>query len=114
MGGFSIGLGCLSVAIVSVEKAFGLKSSGEGDRTKPFAGKDGAMCEPCSPSMPPVAAYDAESGDSECARLMESSLDEPGDALSGFAIRRPPKDWARLRSPSMVFCCAENENGPLF
>jgi hypothetical protein len=30
------------------------------------------------------------------------SSDECREELSGFAIRKPPKDWERLKSPSMM------------
>lgn len=61
--------------IVSKEKELGLKSNGEGDRTIPFVGNE---------------------GDSDGAS------EELGDSSSGFAIRKPPRDWERLRSPSIM------------
>lgn len=33
---------------------------------------------------------------------VEASSDECSEALSGFAMRNPPRDWERLISPSMV------------
>lgn len=61
--------------VVSNEKIFGSKSNGDGARTTPFVGND---------------------GDSDGAN------EELGDSSSGFAIRRPPRDWERLKSPSMI------------
>lgn len=88
----SSGLGLRSAGTVSVEKDFGSKPRGEGDRMKPLAGRDGASWVSCSSPVRPVELYDADSGDIEGSRPRENSLDEAGEALSGFAILRPPSD----------------------
>jgi len=36
------------------------------------------------------------------------SGEPPGDASSGFAMRRPPKDWERLKSPSIASTASKN------
>lgn len=43
-----------------------------------------------------------ERGDIVGAMLTGSSLDEPEDASSGLAMRKPPRDWERLKSPSIA------------
>ena len=90
------------MGIASVEKALGLKSRGDAARMKPLVGKDGGACELLCSSSPSATRCEAESGDNEGPLPMEFSLDEAGDALSGLAIRSPPRDWARLKSPSMA------------
>ncbi len=40
-------------------------------------------------------------GDNDASRL-GVSLVEPGEALSGFAIRRPPSDWVRFMLLAMA------------
>lgn len=52
-----------------------------------------------------MVTSDADRGDSVGSRRGEGpSLDETGElgVSSGFAIRKPPSDWARLKSPSML------------
>lgn len=43
-----------------------------------------------------------ERGDIVGAMLEGSSLNELEDASSGLAMRKPPRDWERLKSPSMA------------
>lgn len=43
-----------------------------------------------------------ERGDIVGAMLEGSSLNEPGDTWSGLAMRKPPRDCERLKSPSMA------------
>lgn len=43
-----------------------------------------------------------ERGDVVGAMLEGSSLNKPGDASSGLAMRKPPRDWERLKSPSIA------------
>ena len=43
-----------------------------------------------------------ERGDKVGAMLEGSSLNELGDTSSGLAMRKPPRDWERLKSPSMA------------
>lgn len=42
-----------------------------------------------------------ERGDIVGAMFGGSSLNEPEDASSGLAMRKPPRDLERLKSPSM-------------
>ena len=104
-----VGVDCLSTGlwrgsgvIASEEKDFGSKPRGDGDRMKPLAGRDGARWPDRSSSESPMAVCDPESGDTEGAPAGRPSLEDPGDEVSGFAMRSPPRDWARLRSPSIV------------
>lgn len=99
-GACSNGLGFRSVGIVSVEKDFGSKPRGDAVRMKPLVGRDGKGWLVCSSLGPPTETLDGESGDGEASRLGTSFIDG-GDALSGFAIRRPPSDCVRLKSPSI-------------
>ena len=69
---------------------------------KPLGGRDGACWPGFSAPELPVAVCDAESGDIEGAPAGRPSLEDPGDEASGLAIRSPPRDWARLKSPSMM------------
>ena len=105
-----MGLWCRSGVNVSVEKDFGSNPNGEADRMKPLAGNEGACWPFCSTPGLWVALCAEESGESEGAPPGKPSLDDPGDELSGFAIRRPPSDWARLRSPSIVRRCVDNDS----
>lgn len=88
--------------VVSSENELGLKSNGDGDRTTPGVGSEGKSCKLCGSSAFSGAKTDRDSGDSEAARFKESSLDGGDDSASGFAIRRPPNDSERLRSPSIL------------
>lgn len=45
-GAWSTGLGFRSAGIVSVEKDFGSKPSGEGDRMRPLPGNEGTVWSP--------------------------------------------------------------------
>lgn len=52
-----------------------------------------------------MVTFDVERGDTVGSRRGEGpSLDETGEmgVSSGLAIRKPPRDWARLRSPSIM------------
>lgn len=88
--------------VVSSENALGLKSKGDGDRTTPGVGSVGKSCKPCGFSPFSGGKSDLDGGDSEAERFKESSLDGGEDSTSGFAIRRPPNDSERLRSPSIL------------
>ena len=92
--GFSSGLGFRS-GIVSVEKVLGSKPMGDGDRMNPLPGKDGASWGLCSSFGLLLVRLEEGSGDSDGSRLIHS-LVEPGEPLSGFAIRKPPSDWVRF------------------
>lgn len=48
-----------------------------------------------------VGEGEMERGDIVGAMFGGSSLNEPEDASSGLAMRKPPRDWERLKSPSM-------------
>lgn len=76
---------------MSVEKALGLKSRGDGDRNS-FAGRDNTSGDPCLSPALLIPGCDADNGDIDGPRPMGSSLDEPGDKPSGLAIRSPPND----------------------
>ena len=101
-GACSKGLGLRSVRIVSVEKDFGSKPKGDAVRIKPLVGREGNGWMDLSSWMPPNVTFDDERGDKE-GSLLGTSLSDGGEALSGFAIRRPPSDCARLRSPSILY-----------
>jgi len=47
---------------------------------------------------------EAEFGETDGADSVCCSPGEFRDASSGLAIRKPPKDWERLKSPSMTDC----------
>ena len=50
--------------------------------------------------------FELDSGDNEGSRLGDGpSLEETGETgvSSGLAIRKPPRDCARLKSPSIVY-----------
>ena len=66
-----------------------------------LAGNDGGSCE-FRPGSPLIEALGRlVTGDTGDARFIGSSLIELGDTSSGFAIRKPPSDFDRLRSPSI-------------
>ena len=100
-GGCSNGLGLRSVRMVSVEKDFGSKPRGDAVRMKPLVGRDGNGREVWSSRMLPAVTLDDERGERE-GSLLGTSLTEGGEALSGLAIRSPPSDCARFRSPSIL------------
>jgi len=102
VGGFSHGLSRASGAALSVEKDFGSKPSGDGDRISPLAGKVGARGDPRPSEAFLKPESDVDIGDTEAPRLIGSPGEEMGDISSGFAIRKPPRVWARFRSPSML------------
>ena len=104
---FSVGLGSDATDVGSVEKALGLKSNGDRERKRPLAGNDGGCCDrkPESPLLTACGVLGI--GETEDARFIGSSLTELGDTSSGLAIRKPPRDFDRLKSPSI-----EKEEGP--
>lgn len=87
-----------SNVIESVEKEFGSKSSGA---SAPAAcpGLIGGSWIFGGRSPTSSKAFNAESGDIDGPRPVLRELAEPS---SGLAIRRPPSDCERLRSPSIV------------
>lgn len=91
-----------SVTTVSVEKAFGSKSKGEGERLKPLCEPGESECgfDRCSVGVEGRSA--GVEGDNECSWLIGSSFTDDGEASSGLAMRRPPRDWDKLKSPFML------------
>ena len=81
----------------SVEYELGSNPSGEIERLVLSTCKSEVTCECAS-----IGEGEMESGDIAGAMLEGSSLNELGDASSGFAMRKPPRDWERLKSPSMA------------
>ena len=77
---------------------------------KPLAGSDGGCRLVRSSPDRWLSICAAECGDSEGALAERPSLEDPGDKLSGLAIRRPPRDPARLRSPSIADLCIDNDS----
>lgn len=98
---FSAGLGRGDTDVRSVEKALGLKSNGDGERRRPLAGNDGGCCERMPASLLLAACGVLSIGDTEDESFIASSLTEFGDTSSGLAIRKPPRDLDKLRSPSI-------------
>ena len=49
-----------------------------------------------------IAVWEEDVGDSEGGDLLESALTGVTDSSSGLAIRRPPRDCDRLKSPFMA------------
>lgn len=49
-----------------------------------------------------VDVWEEAKGENEGGDLIDSSLTGGADSSSGLAIRRPPRDWDRLKSPSMA------------
>ncbi len=97
-----MGFGGLSGTTESVEKASGSKPKGEGERLKPLeevgGSESGFDCCPVGVE----ARWAGAEGENECDRLIGSSFTEDGEASSGLAIRRPPRDCDKLRSPFML------------
>lgn len=83
----------------SVEKAFGSKSRGEGERRKPSGEAGESECEFSSSSGCVGRGFVDGDGDNEGNWLTGSSLMDDGEASSGLAIRSPPRDCDKLRSP---------------
>ena len=81
----------------SVEYELGSNPSGEIERLVLSTCKAEVTCEFGS-----IGEGEMESGDIAGAMLEGSSLNGLGDASSGFAMRKPPRDWERLKSPSMA------------
>lgn len=52
--------------------------------------------------VPFVSVWEEDVGDSEGGVLLESALTGGTDSSSGLAIRRPPRDCDRLKSPFMA------------
>lgn len=86
-----------------LEKEPGSKSRGDEERNRSLEDICGRHCGiKVSPPFVEGLFVGDETGESEAARLfIGSSLREAGEPLSGLAIRRPPSDCERLRSPSM-------------
>lgn len=86
-----------------LEKEAGSKSRGDEERKRSLEGTCGRDCGlKVSPPFVKGLCVGEETGESEAARLfIGSSLREAGEPLSGLAMRRPPSDCERLRSPSM-------------
>ena len=97
------GLALRSVEMKSVEKAPGLKSRGELDRRKSLVCRFGAAARGDLALCSPPAPVFSRGGENGGLLPTEPAAEEAGDGLaSGFAMRRPPRVWARLRSASMV------------
>ena len=85
-----------------VENALGSKFNGDVERRMPLACVGGNECGVGFSNPAFGGTCGVETGESEAARLSTgSSLRELVEASSGLAIRRPPRDWERLKSPSM-------------
>ena len=90
------------VGVSSVEKASGLKSKGDEDRSEGFVVKVGSKDRSDVSSARLTEGLEGESGELDLALLITSSDWERGNMASGLAIRKPPRDWDKLRSPSIV------------
>lgn len=85
------------------EKELGLKSSGDGERMMSFVERVGARGDFALSGLLAGGPIEADKGETEAPRLSGSPLEEAGETLaSGLAMRRPPRDSARLRSASIV------------
>ena len=107
--------GCLSagccglvIDVDSVEKALGLKP--RGDEARSGSSDRVWKRDKFSASSWRLGEGEiAERGETERAWFLASLACELGDdAASGLAIRKPPRDWDRLRSPSMVDSLVEH------
>lgn len=102
-GGFSTGLTRRSTMGELAEKELGLKSSGDGERMMSFVERVGARGDFALSGLLAGGPIEADKGETEAPRLSGSPLEETGEMLaSGLAMRRPPRDSARLRSASIV------------
>lgn len=104
--GFSIGKGGdllsagatgFSIGNDSVEYKLGSNPRGEIERMVVSTWDGEATWGPES-----TGEAEMERGDIVGAMLEGSSLNEPEDASSGLAMRKPPRDWERLKSPSIA------------
>lgn len=86
----------------SVEKAAGSNPRGEEVRSWPLDGTFGSTSKDCDGTVSVVDVWEEARGEKEEGDLIELSLTGGTDSSSGFAIRRPPRDWDRLKSPSMA------------
>lgn len=98
---WSNGLDFRSAGVVSVEKDFGSKPRGDGDLIETLPGREGAGSEVRWSLGPPTEIFEEERGDMD-GSCLGVSLVEPGEALSGLAIRRPPSDCVRFILLDMV------------
>ena len=97
---FSIGVDSFSTEMDSMENSAGLKSSCDCGRVEPSVctgGRKGGLEVFCDSSA--EGCLNIDSGDTE---LGGSSAEESGERWSGLAMRRPPRDCERLKSPSMT------------
>ena len=78
----------------------GLKSRGEGDLLSPVTGIEGGTCRSFRSWV--VLVVEDDKGESEDFLTLWPITEELGDASSGLAIRRPPRDCERLKSPFMI------------
>lgn len=89
------------VDMVSVEKASGSKSKGETDLSGERGYTGGSNGRPDVFSCRLGEVLIADGGDSDRDWLRDCSGCELGNIASGFAMRKPPRDWDRRRSPSI-------------
>ena len=102
-GGFSTGLRRRSTIGELVEKELGLKSSGDVERIISTVERLGARGDLALSGLLAAGPFVADNGEPEAPQPSGSPFEETGEMLlSGFAMRRPPRDSARLRSPSIV------------
>lgn len=80
----------------------GSKPKGEGDRMRPLGDTGEIDCDIDCCSVCAGAGLGEEDGDNERIWLMGSSLREDGEASSGLAIRSPPRDCDKFKSPFMM------------
>lgn len=97
----SNGLDFRSAGVISVEKDLGSKPRGDGDRMETLPGSVGAGWEVVWSLGPPTEMFEEERGDID-GSCLGVSLVEPGEALSGLAIRRPPSACVRFMLLVMV------------
>lgn len=89
----------------------GSKPRGDGDRMKPLPGKDGVVWLFWSSLGLGNEIFEEESGDRDgsCLGVLFVEL---GEALSGFAIRRPPSDWVRFMLFAIMMNRSIDEDDP--
>lgn len=85
-----------------MEKALGLKSNGDGDLSWSFAGSDsGIEVDDVFFNWLDEGGV-TDTGEVDCTPSLPSSGWDLGERASGFAMRRPPRDCDRLKSPSIL------------
>lgn len=99
------------VGMISVEKASGSKSKGETDLSGERGDTGGSNGRPDLFSCRVGEGLVADGGDTERDWLRGCSDCEFGDIASGFAIRKPPRDWDRMGVSSMFAELTANAGG---